>query len=170
MARKTRMTIAALGAAAALALTGCSAVEDLFGGGGEEPERDPSGQVTESQDAADVFTIKVGDCIGSFEDGSEVAELPVVPCSDPHDQEVYASFMVPEADAFPGTDAVNSQAETDCAAEFETFVGVPYEESALYVQFLTPTEESWGQGDREILCTIYDPEGQTTGSLQDAGR
>lgn len=169
MARITRTALAALGAAAALALSGCSQVEDLFGGD-DEPARDPSGNVTESQDAADVFTVEVGDCIGSFEDGEQVSELPVVPCEDAHDQEVFAASTVPDADAYPGDDAVQTQAEADCSAEFETFTGVAYEESELYVNFLTPTEDSWAQGDREILCAIYDPAGQTTGTLKDAAR
>lgn len=29
-----------------------------------------------------------------------------------------------------------------------------------------PTEESWGEGDREILCYAYDTQGPTTGTLK----
>jgi len=40
----------------------------------------------------------------------------------------------------------------------------------LDFRFITPSEESWGDGDREILCTVYDPAGDTTGTLADANR
>ena len=50
-------------------------------------------------------------------------------------------------------------------AEFGGFVGLSYEESVLYVGLITPTEESCPQGDRSILCTIYDPAEEVSGSL-----
>ncbi|HEY9412677.1 MAG TPA: septum formation family protein [Jiangellaceae bacterium] len=171
MARLTRMTIGALAVGAALALSACSQVGDLVDGdGGDEPSRDPSGQVTESEPAADVFSVKVGDCIGAFGDGEQVSEIPVVPCTEPHDQEVYAAVQVPDAAEYPGDAAVEDQAKTDCSAEFQTFVGLAYDDSELYVNFLTPTADSWAQGDREILCTIYEEGAQTTGTLKDANR
>jgi hypothetical protein len=45
-----------------------------------------------------------------------------------------------------------------------------YEESVLYVGLITPTEESCPQGDRSILCTIYDPAEEVSGSLRGVER
>jgi len=71
---------------------------------------------------------------------------------------------------FPGMEAITAQAEGFCVAEFEDFVGLSYAESALYLGLVTPSEESWSQGDRSILCTIYDPAGQVSGSLRNVER
>ncbi len=169
MSRISRTVLVATAAATVLALSACSQVEDLVGST-DEPARDETGQVTESAAAADVFSIKVGDCIGSFGDGEEVEEIPVVPCDEPHDQEVYARYEVPEADEYPGLETVQSMGDEQCAAEFATFVGLDYDESELYLSYLTPTEDSWAQGDREILCVIYEDGAQTTGTLKDAQR
>jgi hypothetical protein len=167
--RISRAVVVATATATVLVLSACSQVEDLVGGT-DEPSRDESGQVTESAAAADVFSIKVGDCIGSFGDGEEVQEIPVVPCDEPHDQEVYARHEVPDADEFPGLEAVQAMGDEQCAADFAEFVGLDYDESALYLSYLTPTKDSWAQGDREILCVIYEDGAQTTGTLKDAQR
>jgi hypothetical protein len=47
---------------------------------------------------------------------------------------------------------MNAQADELCAAEFESFVGLPYEESVLYLTYLTPTREGWSEGDREVVA------------------
>jgi Septum formation len=124
-------------------------------------------------DAEEVSThfLEVGDCIADSVPGGgeEIFSVPTVPCSEPHAEEVYAALTLPERD-FPGMDALFQQGEELCMAEFESFVGVPYEESALYLSFLTPSEESWSNGDRQVICTIYDPDGETTGTLADANR
>ncbi|HMG28909.1 MAG TPA: septum formation family protein [Jiangellaceae bacterium] len=119
----------------------------------------------------DVLDLKVGDCLAESVPGGgeEVSSVQSVPCSEPHSEEVYAAVTLPEGD-FPGEEAVVAQAEELCTAEFESFVGLPYEESALYLSYLTPTEESWSHGDREVVCTVYDPDGDTTGTLADANR
>ena len=55
------------------------------------------------------------------------------------------------------------QAEELCTAEFEGFVGLPYEDSMLRMNFVIPSEERWDAGDRVVLCTIYDPAGEVSG-------
>ncbi|MFC7331334.1 septum formation family protein [Marinactinospora rubrisoli] len=118
---------------------------------------------------ADVFDIAVGDCLNDAAMTGEVQEVPVISCDQPHDSEVYASVMMDDG-AFPGDEAVNAEAETECDAEFTNFVGLPYMESVLLYSWYVPTEQSWAGGDREILCLISSPDGQTTGSLQGANR
>lgn len=154
----TLLAVAALG----LGLSGCSLLDQLTGDG---TVRDDGGQVVESNDAADVFTIQVGDCLNDADAAEEVTEVPLVPCAEPHDSEVYASIIV-TGEEFPGQAAVQEEAETGCRADFESFVGVPYLDSIYDFSYYFPTEASWGGGDREILCVIYDPAGQpVTGTL-----
>ena len=118
-----------------------------------------------------VYDLEAGDCLADSlpGGGEEVFALETVPCSEPHSEEIYATLTLPEGD-FPGMNATAEQAEELCITEFENFVGVPYEGSALYVDLVTPSERTWSEGDRLVICAIYDPAGDTTGTLADANR
>lgn len=157
----------AVGLMATVNLSACS----IFGGS-NEPERNEDGEIVEQKDDADVNAIQVGDCVGPFPDG-EIAEIPVIPCNDPHEMEVFASVEL-DGDEYPGADRLGKKSENRCVKEFKTFVGVPYNESELFLSYLGPTDETWAQGDREVLCVVYeeadDSISKVTGSLEDAQR
>ena len=157
------MTSIALAAAiaATLALTGCSS--------NEPPQPSPSSGPDASQSEANAFDIEVGDCLNDAEASGTVTTAPIVPCDEPHDSEAYAIVTVPDGD-YPGEDAIKAQADAGCVAEFAEFVGVGYTDSELEYTFYFPSENSWAQGDREILCEVYDPDSQTTGSLAGSAR
>lgn len=146
---------------ASLALAGCS----LLGGGGTTTDGGDTGTGTDT----DVFTIKVGDCLNDGGVEGEVSTVPTVDCAEEHDSEAYASIIMDDGD-FPGDQAVEDQAISDCTTEFNSFVGLDYQSSSLDFAYYYPTEESWANGDREILCLIVDPAGPTTGSLSGAAR
>jgi Septum formation/Domain of unknown function (DUF4190) len=142
----------------------------------------PTSPATETssppQDAApteavelDVYKLRVGDCFAESQDTEEeiIYTVPVVPCSEPHSDEVFALVTLPDGD-FPGQDAIYSQAEELCIAEFESFVGLSYRESVLDLWVIAPVEEGWAAGDREVICNIYDPDGNVSGSLSGAER
>ncbi len=155
---------------AGVALTGCSLLGNIVGGGGQEPQRDDDGTVTEGTESGDVFAIQVGDCLNDINVEGEVSEVPITPCDEPHDSEVFHEFELPAGD-FPGNEAVNTAAEEGCAGDaFTEFVGVPYESSELYVSFYTPLESGWASGDRVVSCTVYDDAGKTTGTLEGSNR
>ncbi|MGR2751403.1 septum formation family protein [Agromyces arachidis] len=159
---------AALVAAALLAasLTGCSAIGQFLTGPAQ-PERDATTQeITEAGDA-DVFALRVGDCLDMVV-ADQVESVPVVPCSEPHSDEVYHDFQMPDGE-FPGDDAVNSAAETGCLDAFQPFVGMAFEESQLDISWYVPTQDSWNQmNDRAISCMVSDPAGEVTGTLAGA--
>ena len=119
-------------------------------------DRDETGAIV-AEGSVDAFQMRVGDC---FDDGSafaseEVASVPGVPCSKPHDNEVYAVFDVTST-SFPG-DAMAEMAHEGCLARFESFVGKDYESSSLDIATLYPSRESWnGKADREVVCAVYD--------------
>lgn len=132
----------------ALALAGCSILTGV-----------PEGET-------DVFSVEVGDCINTS-GGDEISSIPVVPCDEPHDQEIFDRFDV-EGDTFPGDSAIEDERIAYCEGDaFTSFVGIAWADSIYATSGLTPTQSSWDQGDREVLCTIGDPSGQTTGSLKD---
>lgn len=163
--RLAALPIAAL--AVALVATGCSGSPFSTA---QEPVRDESGAITETNESTDVFSLRVGDCLldaGSMD--TEVSEAPTVPCAEAHDFEAYAAQDI-EGDAFPGDEAVATQAEQVCYDAFTPFVGMSYEESVLNFNYFVPTASSWEAGDREILCLIYDEAAQTAGSLAGVAR
>ncbi len=160
--RITRSAAAAAAAATVLiTLTAC---------GPQAPERDAeTGEITEATEA-DVFSLRVGDCLNSAELATEVETVPTVPCDEPHDTEIFGSTMLPDGD-FPGNDAVETAAHDYCLPEFERFIGLPYDSSEIYYQPFMPSEESWnGADDREVLCLAVDEAGGVTGTLEGANR
>jgi len=123
-----------------------------------QADRDSSGAIV-AEGSLDAFQMRVGDC---FDDGTafvaenpEIGSVPGVPCSKPHDNEVYAVFDVGAA-SFPG-DGMADMAQGACMERFESFVGRDYESSSLDIAALYPSDESWhSQNDREVVCAVYD--------------
>jgi hypothetical protein len=115
-----------------------------------------------SQD--EVFALPVGTCLDDLS-SDYITDDNVLDCAQPHSFEVFGSVLVTDS-AFPGADALETQAFDKCDAAFGDYVGIPYADSTLNYSYLAPTAETWAQGDREIVCLIFDPEAeQTTGSL-----
>ncbi|HEX5996724.1 MAG TPA: septum formation family protein [Jiangellales bacterium] len=162
--RNPLRVLAPTSAAAALA------VGVLIAGCSNGPERDSeTGALVEATDV-NVFDLRVGDCLDGFSDDPEISTVRAVPCSEEHTDEIMAAVDLSEEDEFPGVDAVKERAEETCHEQFEQFVGVPWDESQLDFGYLAPTEKSWSDGDREILCTIGDPHQAVTGTLRDTNR
>ncbi|QAV69170.1 hypothetical protein ESZ53_01140 [Salinibacterium sp. UTAS2018] len=149
-------------AAAAVVLSGCSILDQVTDEISDAV--DPGAGTTQ-----DIFTLVVGDCEVGHQDGGEVSSTKTIDCAEPHDAEVYAASYLDEGD-FPGDSVIEEQATNDCYAGFSSFMGVEYEDSVYDFSWYYPTEGSWSEGDREILCLVYDPAGnEITGSLADSG-
>lgn len=123
-----------------------------------------SGQMTS------VFDLRVGDCFNDQSLDAEQTAVPVVDCSLLHDNEVYFEYAMKDP-AFPGGDAVFQDSLLQCAAEFDAFVGSAYADSALDLFPITPTAESWGDGDRTVYCVLYNVDlSKMQGSMADSRR
>ena len=165
--RASRALAVAVLAVVTVGLGGCSAIQGLLGG--DQVARDADTQQVTEAGSADVFNLHIGDCFDD-ESASEITDVPAVPCADAHDNEVYYLFDLPDGE-YPGADAVSSGADEGCAAQFESFAGIAYESSTLDWFTITPTEETWNSlNDREVICSIYDPAGKTSGSLAGVAR
>ncbi|WP_172582755.1 septum formation family protein [Subtercola boreus] len=157
-----------------LLLAGCSSASNdvpLSTGAPTARAQDPTPRPTVSapsvEQTGDVFALAVGDCLNDGTD-THVSEVPTVDCATAHDLEVYYEFDLPDAEAFPGTGPVGDAAETGCRNQFDSFVGVSYDQSILAFTEYVPTETSWGSGDRTVICVLGDPNGKTTGTLRGA--
>lgn len=132
-------------------------------------ERNGEGEIT-TAGTVDAFQIQVGDC---FDDeafqSTGIAEVPGVPCSDPHDNEVYAAFDI--SGEWPGEERVEQLADEGCYERFSDVVGKSYEESVIAYTTIYPSHGSWKQrDDREVLCVGYHMEFEKlTGSIIGSG-
>lgn len=134
------------------------------------PERDPeTGLLLEAGDV-DVFELRVGDCVDGFDNDEQLSTIRAVPCEEEHTDEIFAAVAIPNEGDYPGDEVVVELANAGCYDEFEEFVGLPWDESELDFGLLAPTEHSWSDGDREVLCTVGHPNRSTTGTLRDSNR
>jgi len=124
--------------------------------------------------------LQIGDCFNETDDSDtgstdgtgtrQIGDVEIVDCSAPHVYEVYSNHQITQS-TFPDRDTMRSEAQTVCRDTFETYVGVPYEQSQYSASYLTPRESSWTRGDRTITCTIKSGDGSpVTGSLKGAAQ
>lgn len=160
-----RLGALALGAAALL-----GACDDNSPAGA--PESPAPSTVQEGPVAA--IAVAVGDCLNGVVIGAaeraEITSAEVVSCDRAHSLEVYAAFDLTAADfdledpaAYPGPVRVVRAADERCASEIEELVEDPDEFGLIA---LWPSQESWTQGDREVACAVFAPDGSVYQSRQ----
>ncbi len=114
----------------------------------------------------------IGTCL-DFGDSveAEIAELPAVPCGDPHTHEIYAIELTDQT-AYPGFEALEEEAQMSCLGAFEDYVGVSAFDSELFFSWLVPTQDSWDrEDDRQIVCVIGEGNAAPlVGSVRGIGR
>ena len=112
--------------------------------------------------------LEVGQCFNT-EDVSSVDEVTVVGCDAAHVYEVFglSDYEAAEDADFPGADTLSSAAQEACRPAFEDYVGVAYDDSEWFGTFLNPSEATWADGDREIVCVLHtEEETEVTGSAE----
>lgn len=160
--RRASLVVLALGVSCGLG--GCAVVASLA-----PSALDGAASVAPSALATPVGVarVAVGDCLGGLGDTNVASAVTVVlvPCTQPHDYEVYAGFVLP-SESYPGEDAVVAAAEDGCGARFESFTGSAYEGSELDFNYFIPPEAGWTiSGSHLVSCLIDDPAGAVTGTL-----
>ncbi len=133
--------------------------------------RDDSGAIVEGGGLG-AFALQVGDCFNIPEE-ELIQSLEAVPCGQPHDAEAYASFnQSGRGLEWPGQDIVSDASDWGCYDRFETFVGLPWDNSEFDYWFLEPTRESWEENnDREVTCALTNFDGsKLVGSMANANR
>jgi hypothetical protein len=122
-------------------------------------------------DTTGVGALEVGECVqdDTPRDKGQVETVDVVPCSQPHDEEVFA--IVPlGGQQLPAEAELQRLAEPACTAQFRTYVGVASDASQLDFDWWTPTKESWASGDRTVLCVLENADtSRLVGSMRGTG-
>ena len=116
-----------------------------------------------------VFDLEVGDCFTA--DSTQLETVLVVDCDESHVYEVYSVSDVGGAeDPFPGEAELQQSATAECEAAFEPYVGTGYQDSVWYVTTIPPNEQTWEEGDREVVCLLHTQEAtEVTGSAEGSG-
>ncbi|GIF76937.1 septum formation family protein [Asanoa siamensis] len=120
-----------------------------------------------SSSGAEVSAAKltVGHCVDGLKESDDLAGLPVRPCEEPHEGEVFAIFSLPPG-PYPGDEALGSQAQSECLARFETYAPSSVADDKVELFYLHPSRLSWTSGDRGVTCVATDPTTKRTGSLK----
>jgi hypothetical protein len=131
----------------------------------------PEEVVPEIPLATPVLQLDVGTCVNDSDTplSADLAEVPEVPCSEPHDSELYAIRTVDDG-AYPGADVLIREGQSYCQDRFAGFVGIDFRSSLLDFYFYYPTPSSWAAGDRLIYCMVFDPGLKVIGTLEGANR
>lgn len=81
---------------------------------------------------------------------------PVVACDQPHAAEVFFAEELGDDDApYPGDEVLAEDTRARCDETYEEYLGV-----ALDYSFWYPQQSAWNDGERQVLCIAYDPEGK----------
>jgi tetratricopeptide (TPR) repeat protein len=118
---------------------------------------------------ASVF-LKVGDCFNT-ETLVSMDHVSTIPCTVPHDFEVYAVLQddTPKDAPYPGLEALHYQAAFGCLALYRSYTGVVVGKTRAptTIKTFVPEESYWQIGIRMRFCALADRDGhQLVGSFR----
>jgi hypothetical protein len=114
--------------------------------------------------------LRPGDCLEK--PGDRFVRAERVDCAEPHDLEVFALVTdpAPRGARYPGPDILEREATVACLPQFQTYVGIPFEQSELRFTGYVPTERNWEEHNRLLVCTLSARTGRLTGTVKDSRR
>jgi hypothetical protein len=105
-----------------------------------------TGGPTDSQVTA--IRLEVGECITI---GAADGKIEKVGCTTAHDGEVFKTFNLGDATAYPGADAIKDQALVQCRDQFRTYSG---KNPGLDLTWKYPQQNAWDLGQRRVECLL----------------
>lgn len=111
-----------------------------------------------------VDQLRAGDCIEYFNTSKSVSKITVIPCTSPHDAEVFHIFSFPAGD-YPGDRQIDEQATKTCLDTFKTAVKADDAKNAK-VALHKPVEATWKKGGRQVSCIAVQNSGTITRSIR----
>ncbi|WP_406673178.1 hypothetical protein WBK31_24005 [Nonomuraea sp. N2-4H] len=110
-----------------------------------------------------ILLIEAGECFSDPEYSVRAGEPIVVytPCAQGADNQSYGFAHVPDGPY--DRERLAAFAWRSCGERFDRFWGGEREDLAYYP--IMPTAETWADGDRDVMCAVYRPEGRLAGSV-----
>lgn len=175
------MTAASRGTRAVLAclltivlLSACATLHEADQSEELAKDHEPSSSDAPGRNAS-FYDLRIGSCYDLLEHSDDDIRL-YDSCEPPHLYEVYAEATLPDTmirsdGDRPDRSAIRRFVSDTCDAHFEGYVGTPPQRSQFQFTAITPSEESWAEGDRQVLCVLeLIREQPTTGSAMGSGR
>ena len=124
-----------------------------------------------SQDSQTVSSteLKIGDCFSDNALDGSTDPVPAISCDKKHDDETFVIVKAPNRTDYPGDFALSKTADALCPPLFEQFVGAPLNRTNLDYSEIYPTQDSWKNGDRAVLCYAFEDDNPVTGGLGGRG-
>jgi hypothetical protein len=110
---------------------------------------------------AAVFNLQAGQCF----DGQNGLGVTVLPCASPHEAEVFATFLLPEA-TWPGEDGIQAAAQAGCGSRLSGYMNPQLAKTALSQEAIYPDQATWASGVRTVVCDVRSDNGPLTGSVR----
>lgn len=109
--------------------------------------------------------LEVGDCyndekthdtLGDKGESEAGVWIEIVDCDEAHQFQALHVADLPKG-KYPGNQTVRDDAVEQCFRSWRRYFGVPFfgHRQKYDMGFIYPTEDSWGFGDRRIICHVY---------------
>lgn len=99
--------------------------------------------------------LRVGDCFAEPAEMDAIDDVQHQPCTEPHDSEVIfvADYPAAKDAAVLSNEQHLAYIESNCLPAFTAYTGLDLlAQEVLDVGYLVPTDESWREGDRKVIC------------------
>jgi hypothetical protein len=117
-----------------------------------------SGDATDAAPRPPAAPLSVGDCLDHLPTGAEdtAAAIATVDCAGEHLAEVYrAVTLAPLGPEYPLFTDVFEVTQQGCGNGFLEYVGGTVIDTGVAFDAVTPSEDSWNDGDMTALCYAY---------------
>jgi hypothetical protein len=112
-----------------------------------------------------VYALVKGDCFENPAAGQSLLNVTGVPCSKPHDAQVFALFKLTGASsAYPGGGQIAKLAQAGCKAR-DGNLNSNDVTSSMKLGWLFPVKLAWQAGHRTVSCFILNPTKTLTSSV-----
>jgi hypothetical protein len=126
--------------------------------------RSATGLITHSG-RINAFSLNVGDCFDNPAGAQTVNNVTAIPCTQPHNAQIYAKFKLTGSDfSYPGAAVVAQTARSGCNARIGS-VNKSMTTSTMSVRILLPEKAAWISGKRTVSCMVVNAKADLTSSL-----
>ena len=113
--------------------------------------------------------LKVGDCFNNSGSSASLDSVSVIPCTKPHDTQVFAVFTPAGASNLQVGSALDNLAGNECTARALKVLDPAKVTPDMPLSYVHPDAAGWKAGTHTIICLIQNPKPTLTTSLLKAG-
>jgi Septum formation/Domain of unknown function (DUF4190) len=131
---------------------------------GTATRQSSTGPITHRGDLS-VFALATGDCFDNPAGTRDIDSVTAIPCTQPHDSQVFAKFHLHgDNAAYPAPDALSKMADAGCNSRTGS-IDKPKTTAGMTIRVLFPAQDAWAGGQRTVSCLIVSPKPTLTTSL-----